>query len=157
MKPLAHLKHLKLTQLKQDYPNVPEYAIPVPKYSDSSTNGLTRCVTDWLLLNGHMCERTGTEGRVIDNRKTYIDTIGQRKTIGTVKRIPSSGTKGSSDLKAIINGKFVAIEIKFGNDKQSEAQKMYQKQVENAGGIYIIVKTFDQFYEWLYSYTNGKK
>lgn len=40
------------------------------------------------------------------------------------------------------------IEIKHGKDRQSEAQKRYQADIEMAGGIYYIAKTFDEFYQW---------
>jgi len=157
MKPLEQLKQLKLDQLKRDYPNVPDYAIPLPKYSDNSANALTKCVVEYILLTGNFAERTGNEGRVIDGRKTYTDTLGQRKTIGEVKRIPSSGTKGTSDIKAVVNGRMVAIEIKYGNDKQSPAQKRYQEMIERSGGVYLIVRDFDSFHEWYHSFVNGNK
>jgi len=145
MTALEKLRQLKLGKTRELYPNVPEIAIPKTEYNDRSANGLTRCVLDYLLLSGHFCERTGNEGRVIDGRKTYTDVIGRQKTIGTVKRIKSSGTKGTSDLKAVINGRMVAIEIKYGADRQSQHQKDYQAMVENAGGTYWIVKNFEQF------------
>jgi hypothetical protein len=145
MKPLEQLRQLKLAKTRELYPNVPEIALPKTEYNDKSANGLTRCVLDYLLLSGHFCERTGNEGRVIDGRKTYTDVIGRQKTIGTVKRIKSSGTKGTSDLKAVINGRMVAIEIKYGADRQSQHQKDYQAMVEKAGGTYWIVKNFEQF------------
>jgi len=145
MSALEKLRQLKLAKTREMYPNVPEIALPKTEYNDRSANGLTRCVLDYLLLSGHFCERTGNEGRVIDGRKTYTDVIGRQKTIGTVKRIKSSGTKGTSDLKAVINGRMVAIEIKYGADRQSQHQKDYQAMVENAGGTYWIVKNFEQF------------
>jgi len=145
MTALEKLRQLKLGKTRELYPNVPEIAIPKTEYNDRSANGLTRCVLDYLLLSGHFCERTGNEGRVIDGRKTYTDVIGRQKTIGTVKRIKSSGTKGTSDLKAVINGRMVAIEIKYGADRQSQHQKDYQAMVEKAGGTYWIVKNFEQF------------
>ncbi len=39
----------------------------------------------------------------------------------------------------------VAIEVKIGKDRQSDSQKEYQRKVEKAGGIYIIIGTFDEF------------
>jgi hypothetical protein len=147
MKPLDHLRQLKLAKTRENYPNVPDYALPKIEYNENSTNGLTKCVLDFLNLSGHFCERTGNEGRVIDGRKTFTDVIGRQKTIGTIKRIKSSSTKGTSDLKAVINGRMVAIEIKFAKDRQSQAQKEYQASVEQAGGTYWIVKNFNQFYE----------
>lgn len=146
MKPLEKLKTLKMESLKDKYPNVPEHAVPGVKYNDKTANGLTKCVIDWCILNGHFAERTSNEGRVIDSRKTVTDTLGFKRTIGTVKRIKSSGTIGTSDVKCVINGKMVACEIKIGKDRQSEAQKQYQAKIEKAGGIYWIVKSFDEFY-----------
>lgn len=152
MKPLEILKQLKLKQLRSEFPSVPEYAIKQPKYSDKSANGLTHCIVDFLNLSGHLAERHSNEGRVIDGRKTYTDVIGQTKTIGSIKRIYSSNVNGTSDIKATINGKMVAIEVKYGQDRQSEAQKKYQERVESAGGQYWIAKTFDQFYGMYLNY-----
>lgn len=152
MKPLEILKQLKLKQIREEYPSVPDHAIKQPKYSDNSANGLTNCIVDFLNLSGHLAERHSNEGRVIDQRKTYTDVIGQTKTIGSLKRIYSSNVNGTSDIKATIKGKMIAIEVKFGNDRQSEKQKEYQKRVENAGGEYWIAKTFNQFYEMYLEY-----
>jgi hypothetical protein len=116
------------------------------KYEDKTANGLTRCILDWLNLSGHFAERINTMGRIIDNRKTYTDVIGRTKTIGTAKYIPTTGTKGSADISATINGKSVKIEVKIGSDRQSESQKEYQERTEKSGGIYLIAKDFEGFY-----------
>ena len=57
-------------------------------------------------------------------------------------------TKGSADISATIQGKSIKIEIKWGKDRQSPAQAKYQAEIEKAGGIYLIIHTFDEFYEW---------
>lgn len=145
MKPLEILKQLKLESLRAKYPSVPDYAIPVPKYSDNSANGLTKCVIDFLQLSGWQAERINTMGRMIDNRKQVTDVLGRTKTIGSTKYIPTTGTKGSSDISATIMGRSVKIEIKYGKDRQSQDQKKYQESVEKSGGIYWIVKTFEDF------------
>jgi len=85
---------------------------------------------------------------MLDNRKTYTDVIGRTKTIGSTKYIPTSGTKGSADISATINGRSVKIEVKWKADRQSKDQKAYQEQVERAGGVYYIAKDFDSFYAW---------
>jgi hypothetical protein len=59
-----------------------------------------------------------------------------------------TGTKGSADISATINGRSVKIEIKYGKDRQSEAQIRYQEMIEKAGGTYLIVKSFDDFIQW---------
>jgi hypothetical protein len=146
MKPLDHLKQLKLAKTKAMYPNVPDIALPKIEYNDKSANGLTKCVTDFLNLSGHQAERINTMGRMIDNRKQVTDVIGRTKTIGSTKYIPTTGTKGSADISATIYGRSVKIEVKFAKDRQSQAQKDYQAMIERAGGQYWIVKTFEDFY-----------
>jgi len=145
MKALDILKNLKIEEHKKKFPSMPEYAIPKPKYSDATANGLTKCIIDFVNMKGYLAERTNTMGRVIDGRKTYTDAIGQTKTIGSMKYIPSTGMVGSSDIKVYINGKIIAVEVKM-KDKQSEAQKQYQSRIEQAGGQYWIVRNFEEFY-----------
>jgi hypothetical protein len=147
MKPLEHLRQLKLAKTKELYPNVPDIALPKIEYNDKSANGLTKCVVDFLNLSGHQAERINTMGRMIDNRKQVTDVIGRTKTIGSAKYIPTTGTKGSADISATIYGRSVKIEVKYAKDRQSQAQKDYQAMIERAGGQYWIVKTFEDFYD----------
>jgi hypothetical protein len=46
--------------------------------------------------------------------------------------------RGISDLTAIKNGQVIQIEVKKKNGIQSENQKEFQREWEEAGGIYII-------------------
>lgn len=137
---------LALADLRRKYPTFP-YP-PQPKYSDTTANGLTKCITDFLNLSGHQAERISSMGRVIDNRKTVTDVLGRQRTIGSTKYIKGNSTNGTADISATINGKSIKIEVKIGNDRQSQAQKDYQAQIERAGGVYIIAKNFDEFIEW---------
>lgn len=145
MKPLDKLKELKLKESINEHPNVPRYAISVPKYTDKTANGLTRCVIDYLQLSNHQAERINTMGRPIDNRKQVTDVLGRTKTIGSMTWGKSTATKGSADISATINGRSVKIEVKIGKDRQSEDQKIYQQNIERSGGQYWIVKNFDDF------------
>lgn len=124
---------------------MPEYAIPKPSYSDTTANGLTKCVIDWLQLNGHQAERISVQGQYRDNSKIVTDVMGFKRKIGSGQWTKGSGTAGTSDISCIINGKAVKVEIKM-KDKQSEAQKKYEEAVNKAGGIYFIVRNFDEFY-----------
>jgi hypothetical protein len=152
MKPLDHLRERKSKEQRQRYPNVPEYALKTPKYTDKTANGLTKCIIDYLTLEGWQAERINTMGRMIDNRKQVTDVIGRTKIIGSTKYIPTTGTKGSADISATIKGRSVKIEIKIGYDMQSQDQKRYQESIESSGGIYWIAKSFDQFYELYQEY-----
>jgi hypothetical protein len=139
------LTQLALTALKERYPSFPEHAIPIPKYSDATANGLTKCVIDFLNYSGHQAERISSMGRMIDKRKDSIDVMGNKRIIGSMQYIKGTSTNGTADISSIINGKSVKIEIKIGADKQSKAQKDYQRATEKAGGIYLITKSFDEF------------
>ena len=141
------LTQLALTALKERYPSFPEHAIPIPKYSDATANGLTKCVIDFLNYSGHQAERISSMGRMIDKRKDSIDVMGNKRVIGSMQYIKGTSTNGTADISSIINGKSVKIEIKIGTDRQSMAQKKYQLATEKAGGIYLITKTFDEFME----------
>jgi hypothetical protein len=145
---LNHLRKLAMEHAKAIHPNVPEYALPKPKYSDKTSNGLTKCIIDFLKLSCWQAERIAVTGRMIDNRQTYTDVVGNTKTIGRTRWIKSSMQVGTADISATIKGRSVKIEVKVGRDRQRPKQIEYQKQIEAAGGIYLLVKSFDQFYSW---------
>ncbi len=141
----AKLQELYLKNLRKTYPSFPEFALPPKKYTDSTANGLTACIIDFLNFSGCQAERISSMGRSIDTSKQVTDVIGRTRTIGGTKYIPGNSTKGTADISSTIRGKSVKIEVKIGNDKQSAVQKQYQLTIERAGGIYMIAKNFDDF------------
>lgn len=126
------------TKMRPDY-------VPKTKFEDTTANGLTKCIIAWITLNGYQAERINTTGRYIDNSKIVTDVLGRKIKIGSGKYIKGTGTKGSADISATIKGKSVKIEVKIGNDRQSEYQKEYEADIIKAGGIYYIAKDFDNF------------
>lgn len=140
------LEDLAFEEKKKKYPDQP-YLIK-KRFSDKSANELTKAIIAFIKLNGGQAERISNTGRVIDGRKTYTDVLGHRREIGSIQWIPSTGTAGTADISATINGQSVKIEVKHGRDRQSEAQKRYQAEVERAGGIYFVAKDFESFYQW---------
>jgi hypothetical protein len=156
------LKQSELAYKSIKYPTMPTELMATTMHSDKDTNSLTRCVLDWLKFEGWQAERISTTGKYIDSREQFTDVLGRTRTIGSGKFIPGQGTKGSADISATIGVKVngitlgisVKIEIKFGKDRQSDAQKRYQEQIEKAGGVYIIVKTFDGFLDWYDQFIN---
>ena len=147
---LSHLNSLAKQALREQSPNVPDYAIPTPRFKDKTANELTRSIIKWLQLNGHQAERISVEGRVINTRKIVVDGIGRRKMIGSITRVKSSAQRGSADISATVYGRSVKIEAKIGRDQQSDVQKQYQQSIEAAGGIYLIASNFQTFYEWYF-------
>lgn len=125
------------TKVKR-YPSMRIENIPKTYFRDDSSNSLTDCVIRYIELNGFQAERINSTGRQIQT--------------GLKSRwVRGSSTKGTSDISATIKGRSIKIEIKCKatNDNiQSDYQKAYQKQIEQAGGVYIIVKTFEDFYNW---------
>ena len=142
------LKRAKLKNLITKHPLIPTRAIPKPKYSDKTSNGLTKCIIDWITLDGGQAERINSTGRLIDGRKTTEDVIGRKRTVGSSKWIKSSGKVGTADVSATVNGKSIKVEVKCASTKdnvQSKEQLAYQREVESAGGGYIIARTLDGF------------
>jgi len=141
---LQQLRELALQDSRRRHPGFPEYARCTRKYSDKTANGLTRAIIDFLRFNGWQAERINCTGRPQDGRKVVKDVCGFSRTIGSVKWLPTSGQRGTADISATIRGRSVKIEIKM-NDRQSQDQKDYQQQIERAGGIYWLVRSFDEF------------
>lgn len=114
------------------YPNTPSKWIPPTKYNQSTANGLTKCIVDFILFNGLYAERISVVSRQVNG-----------------KFIVSSMQRGTADISAIIwGGKSLKIEVKIGKDRQSEDQKKYQNQIEASGALYYIAKDFDSFFEY---------
>ena len=59
------------------------------------------------------------------------------------KRFVQFGLPGSSDLIAIVKGIFVGVEVKRPGGKQSDYQKAFQRNVEEAGGAYILAYSWN--------------
>jgi hypothetical protein len=149
LKQLSDLQHAyacSRTKMPTDY-------VVRTKYIDTTANGLTKCVTDYINLIGGQAERISNTGRYIDESRIVTDVLGNRKKIGSGKYIKGQGTNGTADISATYKGKSIKIEIKM-KDKQSEAQKEYQQAIERAGGIYFICHNFDEFLEKFNTFAN---
>lgn len=133
MEAIKELKRIRIEYLRKKYPNFPSNSIPPKRYTDTTANGLTACISDFLRFKGHYVVRINTTGLYRADLKRFVK---------------SSTTKGTADLHAAINGRHVSIEVKVGRDKQSEQQVEVQKKIEAAGGIYFIAKDFAGFMYW---------
>jgi len=111
---------------------------------------MEKLIVDFMRLSGHQVQKVTTTGTYRDNRKRVTDVLGFERTIGTGQYVPGTSTKGASDIKATLapSGLSLAIEVKFSkSDRQQPDQKVYQKDIEQAGGFYIIVRTLEDFLE----------
>lgn len=142
------LKELKLKHIKKTSPSFYELSggdkMKIKPYDDSTANGLTRCVIDFLTHNGHYANRINTTG--IPRKETVELAGGNSREI--IHYTPSTTNKGTADIHTAIKGRFVSIEIKIGRDVMSKQQEAEKARVENGGGVYFVANDFPGFYSW---------
>lgn len=143
---LSVLSEMDAIQRRLDSPSIPDRYIVGTKYKETNANDIEKAIERFAKITGFLAERTKTQGRMMDAK--YVDTVYGRVQTSAAKMVTSTSRKGSSDMKLLINGNPIACEIKFKRDKQSEVQSQYQKDYEASGGVYIIVKTFEDFLVW---------
>jgi hypothetical protein len=137
------LKDLGKAISDKEHANVPEHCRPVKKYSDSSANDLTKAIVAYLkVYKGYFAERQSSEGRYRPGDE-YQDVLGHRKQMKG-RFIPATN-KGAADIKAVIKGRAIEIEVKHGKDRLRPDQIKYKERIETAGGVYLVVKTWDDF------------
>lgn len=134
---------------RRKYASIPDYARPRPKFDSRTANGLTSCITSWLLFKGFKAWRQSSEGRYRPGQ-VVTDVIGRRRELRG-QWLPGQNN-GAADVCAIVRGRFIAVEVKIGQDKQSHIQKAYQKEIEDSGGVYFVARSFSGFLQWFNSY-----
>lgn len=72
--------------------------------------------------------------------KKYLDDIG---AYWSMVKGGAHSKPGDPDMIACIGGHFVGIEAKTYEGVQSNIQRLRQKQIEEAGGIYILARSVD--------------
>jgi hypothetical protein len=148
------MKEMELEAHRLKYPSInPEY-IPLTNWNDNSANNLTKCIIFWINATGGQAERISNQGQYRMGNKIKNPNGTTTQLAG--KWTPGQGTKGTADISATIRGRSVKIEVKYGKDRQSDAQKQYQEDIERAGGVYIIARDMDQFLEWFDAFIKNK-
>lgn len=141
------LKDLSNAVMKKKYAgsSIPEHAWVKTSFSDGSANELTKAVLAYLSLKGHYARRLSSEGRYRPG-KEFEDVLGHKKQLGG-QWIAGSNT-GMADIFVVLNpsGRFLGVEVKYGKDRQGPDQKEFEDEVKNAGGLYILIRTWDDFY-----------
>jgi len=59
------------------------------------------------------------------------------------------GEPGSPDIIAVYGGQFLGIECKIPGGKQSKSQIEFQKNLEDANGIYLLIDNPDDLISYL--------
>lgn len=102
-------------------------------FKDNSTNGLTICIVKYITLKSGFASRISNQGTYNQKLKKYI---------------PGTARKGLADIMGTYKGKSLHIEVKYGRDVQSEAQKRIESEVIRSGGQYYIAHNFTNFKQW---------
>lgn len=113
----------------------------------ATTNNITKAIVNFLRSKRHSASRVNVQGQ-------YDPTLGEWK--------PSGSRKGYFDISACIKdsegvGRFVAIDIKKGNDKLSKDQKEFIAEVKEAGGVAIEVSSYPDFLLWYDNFSSETK
>ena len=149
---LERLIELKYSLDCKKYPSMNPNYVPKTKYTDKTANGLTKYITNFLKLSGQQTKQINSIDRIIDKQIINTNYLSRQRTIGSLQYIKGNSTNGTADISATIKGRYVKIEVKIGADRQSEAQKKYESDVNKAGGVYVMAKDFDIFMEWYNNY-----
>ena len=118
-------KHRRKRGMPTDAPDRPKPGL--------STNDLTKTIIKYLNARGQYAVRINVLG-IYDEKKQQW-----RK---------STTERGTADIHACINGKHVSIEVKRGQDRMSDQQKIVQEKIEHSGGIYLTISEFVDFHIW---------
>jgi len=153
MTPLSILKQMIIEEKRKQNPNIPERYLFADTFELSKPEKREkRRIEKFLLLKGHYAAIIENRGFRKSTKTTVFWDEGVGREIGEVTYQKSGMRKGIADIKATIKGKAIDIELKRiyekGKDKQSNSQIKEQKLIETAGGIYVIVSSFDDFFRW---------
>lgn len=115
----------------EKHPLLPPHALVKKRFKDTTANELTKTIIwDMYHVRQGVAYRINN-GAVYDvKRKVYRKGV-QRK--------------GVPDIIGIIDGRFFGIEVKIGKDRQSADQKEIEKEINAAGGVYLIAKSYDDY------------
>jgi hypothetical protein len=130
---LKELETLFNESKRKEHPNLPDHARVWTKFTDDNSNALTTSIMAYLKVKNAFGARINVQGQWNEKLKRYTK---------------SGSTTGMPDVSAIVKGRFIGIEVKYGKDVQSDRQRVVQKQIEEAGGLYFIARDFESFYTW---------
>ena len=115
----------------EKHPLLPPHALVKKRFKDTTANDLTKTIIwDMYHVRGGLAYRINN-GAVYDRKKSVYRKGVQRR--------------GIPDIIGIIGGRFIGIEVKIGKDRQSADQKEIEREIGDAGGVYFIAKSYDDY------------
>lgn len=94
---------------------------------------IQRTILDYLNMHGHRAMRINTQGVPIHGED------------GTITGFRPSPERGVADILCCMKGgRFLAVEVKTGNNKPSAEQDQFLKDITDRGGIGTVVWSLDE-------------
>tara|TARA_R100000458_G_C8276357_1_gene251653 strand:- start:3727 stop:4158 length:432 start_codon:yes stop_codon:yes gene_type:complete len=130
-KNLKELSKLANELKAEKHSDIISFALVKKVFKDKTANELTKTIIwDMYWVREGVAYRINN-GAVFDKKRQVYRKGVQRK--------------GIPDIIGIINGRFIGIEVKIGADRQSADQKEIEKEIKEAGGVYFIAKSYDDY------------
>ena len=150
------LRALKLADMEKRFPSAflasGGYNQRIKPYSDTTSNGLTRCILDFLNFSGHWAVRVNVQGQARVQRIPKFNILsGQVEQHEKVQWTKSMTKRGVPDIDAIIEGKPVKIEVKIKGDRIRDEQTEQGQRIEAAGGLYFVARNMPLFLDWYFN------
>jgi len=144
----SELKELKHSHIENTAPGFYKMSggreMKIIPYKDTTANGLTNCIIDYINFKGGYANRINTMGVA---RKERINlAFGNYRD--NITYTPSTTNKGTADIKATIQGRSLDIEVKIGPDKLSDHQIKERERITKAGGLYFVAKDMENFVQF---------
>lgn len=92
-----------------------------------------RAILDYLELRGEFYYRNNTGAFVFP------------ATDHSARRFIRASTKGAPDIVVVRDGKYIGVEVKGTDGRQSEDQMDFARRLIKAGGEYILAHSLDGF------------
>lgn len=106
-------------------------------FNDTTSGGLETLVKAYFKMFNIACWKIDVSGTLRQTKNGYRMTT-------------TKADKGISDLFVLINGSFLALEVKIGKDFQSSQQIRFETNVIKQGGHYRIITSFSDFQRKLF-------
>lgn len=137
----------KYNDWKRQRSNLPEHALPLTRLRDASEKDLKQAIRCHCQLQGWSFTSYDAKG--------FFDWR-------TGSFIPSKNDKGRGDGLILIPVKLrkmtvshtVWFDVKIGRDYQKKNQKRFQAEAEAAGADYILVKSWEDYFQKITTITN---
>ena len=106
-----------------------------PDHHENASGAIEQCIQ--VYIN----RIAGCTAWKVDVKGTKRKVKGKKEEVWT----KTTSTSGVSDIHALIRGRYLAVEVKFGKDVQSDDQKEFEANVNKAGGTYFLAKSYTHF------------